>query len=235
MRQRIQAFLARLAWMREARALPFIVGLAAAFVILSVLIHTPQLLILDRRVTGAIQSLRTPWLDQLAVGFTFLGNTWTLIAVGIVSLGVFTAFSKRRTGLFCAGMLLALPLNVLIKEMVERPRPTADWADIIIPAIGLSYPSGHAMSAVAFYGFLALMSWIHIQRRSVRTWFSITFGVVAALIGLSRVYLGAHWLSDILGGSTAGLILLLIAAELYKSSAGTELAPQPEALKAALV
>lgn len=228
MRERIQAFLARLAWVRENRAIPFIAGLTLLFLAISFAVHSPALLEVDRSITRGIQSLRNPFLDRLAVGLTFLGNTWTLIALGACCLAVFAWFSKPRTGLVCAAVLLALPLNLWIKSVVQRPRP--DLVDVILPVIGLSYPSGHAMASVAFFGFLSLLAWVHIQRRPVRTSLAITFALIGAGVSLSRVYVGAHWFSDIAGGITAGLILIFLFAELYRYVGTTELAPQPQVL-----
>ncbi len=230
MRKRIQTLLARFAWIRENRAIPFIAGLTILFLALSLAIHSPALLEVDRAITYSIQSLRSPQLDRVAVALTFLGNTWTLIVLGACCLTVFAWYAKPRTGLICAAVLLALPLNVWIKSVTERPRPSGDLVDVVIPAIGLSYPSGHAMASVAFFGFLSLLSWVHIQRRPVRTFLASAFALIAVGISFSRVYLGAHWLSDVAGGSTAGLILIFLFAELYKYAATTELAPQPRVL-----
>ena len=214
--------------MRENRALPFIAALTVVFLALSLAIHSPGLLEVDRAMTRAIQSLRNPFFDRVATALTFLGNSWTLVAIGACCLTVFAWFAKPKTGLICAAVLLALPLNLWIKSVFERPRP--DLVDVILPVIGLSYPSGHAMASVAFYGFLSLLSWVHIQRRPVRTSLATAFALIAIGISLSRVYLGAHWVSDVFGGATAGLILIFLVAELYKYVATTELAPQPRVL-----
>jgi len=230
MKQRIQAYLARLAWIRENRAIPFIAGLTVVFLALSLAIHSPALLEVDRAITRSIQSVRSPLLDRVAIAFTFLGNTWTLIAFGACCLTVFAWYAKPRTGLICASTLLALPLNVWIKSVADRPRPSGDLVDVVIPAIGLSYPSGHAMASVALFGFLSLLSWVHIQRRPVRTALATAFALFTVGISLSRVYLGAHWISDVVGGSTAGLILIFLFAEIYKYAAAAELAPQPAIL-----
>ena len=228
MRERIQNFLARLARIREYRALPFVATLAAGFFALSLAAHLPALLQFDRAVTHGIQTVRNPFFDRLAVAFTFLGNTTTLIAIGACVILAFWASAKPKTGLLCAAILLALPLNMLIKELVGRPRPTGDFADILLPAVGLSYPSGHAMASVAFYGFLGLLSWIHIQRRTVRNFMAMAFALVAVSVSLSRIYVGAHWFSDVMGGTTAGILLIFAFELIYRWIGTAERAPQPK-------
>ena len=229
MRDRIQRFLARLALLREYRALPFVAFLALVFFALSVTVHLPGMLAFDHGITRSIQSVRSPSLDRAAAAFTFMGNTTTLLALGFAALVAFAVSRKPRTGFLFAALILVIPLNEGVKRMVGRARPSGDLVDIIAPAVGLSFPSGHASGSVAFYGFLALLSWIHIQRRSARNLFVTAFIMIAAGVALSRVYLGVHWFSDVMGGMTAGVIILFIMAEVYKAVGIRELAPSPSA------
>src|SRR5437762_635231 len=96
--------------------------------------------------------------------------------------------------------LVACLVVFLRLSVVGRPRPSHDLVDVLLPALGLSFPSGHAMAAVMFYGFFALMAWVHHPQRKRRLFFVTAFVLIAVCISLSRIYVGAHWLSDVLGG-----------------------------------
>jgi membrane-associated phospholipid phosphatase len=227
MRERVRQFLARLARLRENKALPFLAGAAVVFLALSIAVHSPGLLSVDRAITLTIQRSGNDAVTRVASAFTFLGNTTTLIIIGAFTVATFTLFRKPWAALLTAATLLSLPLNILLKGFVGRPRPTGDLVDVLLPAVGLSFPSGHAMASVAFFGFLALMAWVHLPRRKRRTFFVTAFLLIAVCISLSRIYVGAHWFSDVLGGWTAGSFFLLLLAEIYKVAANAELKPPP--------
>ena len=215
----------RLARLRERRASYSLGLLLALFLALSFLAHSTELLSLDQTITRTLQTARGGWTDRVAVLFTSAGDAWTLVVVAIAGALVLFRSRRPRAALLCLVTLAGLPLNVLIKSMVGRVRPTSDLVEVILPAVGLSYPSGHAMAAVMVYGFLSLMAWIHLSRPGPRRFWAAAFAALAAGISLSRIYLGAHWCSDVLGGWAAGLFLLLLLAEGYKAVAGAELAP----------
>lgn len=221
-------FRQRLARIRENRAIFFLAVLSVVFLALSLAAHSPELLHLDRGITRAVQRGRVAWLDEIALAFTFLGNGGTLVVAGLSGAFLFLASRRPWAALLCAATLLGLPLNMGIKELVGRARPSDELVSVVLPAVGLSFPSGHAMVSVLFYGYLALMAWIHLRHRVWRRFWTTGFVVVAICVSLSRVYLGVHWFSDVVGGWTAGLFLLLILAEIYKVAAPGELAPTGE-------
>ena len=227
------ALLARLARLRERRALYLLALLLVGFLSLSLLAHSPALLNLDQVVTRTLQSARAGWVDRLAIAATTAGNGATLAVVAVGAALVLLGSRRPRAALFCIATLAGIPLNVLIKNLVGRVRPTSEVVDVILPAVGLSYPSGHAMASVMVYGFLALMAWIHIVRAGPRRLVTLTLVGVAGAISLSRIYLGAHWLSDVLGGWAAGLLLLLLLGQAYHAVEGSELAPPPAAAEGA--
>jgi membrane-associated phospholipid phosphatase len=107
-------------------------------------------------------------------------------------------------------------LNELIKYIVARPRPTPSLVDIIQQASGQSFPSGHVMSYVAFWGLLFSFGIILFQGKHWwRTALLIISGLLVVLVGPSRVYLGDHWASDVLGGYLISGVLLGIALWIY--------------------
>jgi membrane-associated phospholipid phosphatase len=226
MYERFRSLAVRLAALREKRALLVLGALLLVFLSLSLVVHWPELKTLDHAVTRWMQSRRSPVLDQVAEGLTHLGDGPVLALLGaLVALGLF--LSRRPwTALLCAASLLGLPLNVAIKHLVGRPRPETALVDVVLPAVGLSFPSGHTMGSTLLYGFLALLAWVQIQRDWVRGLATGFFALLACGIGLSRVYLGAHWFSDVVGGWTAGLFFLFLLAEAFKVRGVEEVAPR---------
>lgn len=209
---------------RQRRALWLFIGLFLLFFSLSLVIHSPTLLELDLRFTSWLQRFRQDWLDAAARGVTGLGNTLPLIVLGLVT-GIFLL----RVRLIWAGVFTALippvvlTLNVLIKELIGRPRPEDTVVHQLLSPIGLSFPSGHAMVPMVFFGFLGLMAWTYLQPGLKRTLGVVLTVLLVVLIGLSRVYLGVHWLSDVIGGWTGGLLMLILTDLLYQKAAVQQL------------
>ncbi len=151
---------------------------------------------------------RVPGLTHVMVAFTWLGTQYALVPAGLGLLGWF-AFYKRhrwhswRVPLVTLGSLL---LDGLLKVTYHRPRPLIPH---LVPAHGLSYPSGHAMVAASFWGLLWWLVRRHASAGAVRTLALAAFPLIALLVGLSRVYLHVHYASDVFAGFAAGLAWLL--------------------------
>ncbi|WP_169303344.1 phosphatase PAP2 family protein [Pedobacter cryophilus] len=127
----------------------------------------------------------------------------------IVFLTTMILFFKKVWKLALQGVLiliLASGLNILLKGFVARPRP---FEDSLVYASFYSFPSGHAMSAMVFYGFLIHIVFSLEIKPFLKYLFTLIFVFISFIIGLSRIYLGVHYASDILGGYFAGLIWLM--------------------------
>lgn len=153
----------------------------------------------DPRALAFFTGHRTPWLTSLAKALTWLGSSIVLWPVVVIAgLGL---WRWRRHWL--PAVLPALALAgawagaLLIKGLVGQPRPPA--ADRLTVVHGWSYPSQHAAQALATWGMLALML---MAGRSARARVLLAAGAVliAFVVGLTRLYLGAHWMTDVLGG-----------------------------------
>jgi undecaprenyl-diphosphatase len=211
---------------RQRRALWWLAALFPCFLTLSLLIHSPMLLAFDLGFTTWLQRFRHDWLDSAAQLVTTLGNTLHLMVFGLIA-GILLLVAR----LIWAGVFsilippLALLLNVLIKELVGRPRPEETAVHQLLTPIGLSFPSGHAMAPTVFFGFLGLIAWMYLRPGWKRTASVLVFVLLVIVVGLSRIYLGVHWLSDIIGGWTGGLLMLLLADRLYQQLAPNKTAP----------
>ena len=141
--------------------------------------------------------------------FSALATPVSLIAM----LLVIAAFAPgKRPGWFCTvNLALAALLNVVLKTLIQRPRPEGFRLAV---ESGFSFPSGHSMAAMAFFGLIVWMAWHYEQDRRQRLMLTAAFSAVIAMIGISRIYLGVHYASDVLGGFCASIIWLVFYTKL---------------------
>lgn len=195
----------------------FLAMLSVGLILLSAVVRMRWTLPLDRKVTTRLQYLNIKSLDKISHWLTFLGNSSTIIVLSILAIAIGAWLRDTRTGWFIAGTLLALPLNALLKKIISRERPGVNDARVLPgPRWGFSYPSGHSMGAAAFYGFLSAQLYLHGW---VSDWRLLVVVFVAALpigVGLSRIYLGAHWMSDVVGGWAGGAIVSFATMAIYQ-------------------
>jgi membrane-associated phospholipid phosphatase len=165
----------------------------------------------DRAVFQLLQGLRTSWGDTVMVGVTELGDTAVVAPVTIAVLLWLLWKRAWRTALyFLAAVAAASIFNTAIKVAVHRARPVSNlyvgWSDF-------SFPSGHSTENATLYGFLAFLVCMNLPTaRRITVAFAAAFLVI--LISFSRIYLGAHWFSDVAGGlalAVAWQTLLMIA------------------------
>lgn len=227
MRSSTRRFFEALAYVRENRAVHFLILLLVVFLLLTLaVLHIPALSALDREISRAFQRVsRADPFVALARLLTHLGDMRTLAILGAVAVAFFLLRARPWAALLTAVTLVGHPLNLLLKMPVGRDRPDDTIVAVLLPATGSSFPSGHAMASVMFFGFLALMAWVHLRRRKTRLLLVLAFAACPVLIGLSRIYVGGHWFSDVIGGWTAGLFFLFLIAEVYKSVGARELSP----------
>jgi membrane-associated phospholipid phosphatase len=157
---------------------------------------------LDTAVLLRLRGVASPSLDLAAAVASALGSE--VVAVLLVLLLLIFGW-QRRWGTAVALLLTtagAQMLNNVLKDLFQRTRPAPVVG--LIPAQSFSFPSGHAMVSMAFYSFLAYLSW-RILRGWLRWVVTVAFLVLVLLIGLSRLYLGVHYLTDVVAGYIAGL------------------------------
>lgn len=194
----------------------FVVGLLALniFVELTDEIAENSLKIYDERITNFILSYRTPALTDFFRVITDLGDFYAYVAATIFA-AVFL-FLKFKHWKFILQLLAIIVLsalsNVAIKRFIGRARPGIEH---LVTVETLSYPSGHAMCAMAFYGFLSYLSFKINMSKWVRGLLCSLFFFLILLIGISRIYLGVHFPSDVAGGYLAGLIWLAFCIVLF--------------------
>lgn len=163
----------------------------------------------DDEVSNFLISFRNPTLTHIMILFTKIGDFLGYIFL-FFSLSVFFIFKKNWKTIFQISlvMVFASGLNFILKNIISRPRPTTDR---LVYANFYSFPSGHAMSAIVFYGFLSYISILLIKKKPIRYLFVSACVFMVLLIGASRIYLGVHYPSDILAGYLAGISWLMFS------------------------
>jgi undecaprenyl-diphosphatase len=155
----------------------------------------------------------SPALLSVLIFFTSLGDPQSIFLFIAIALLALVLIKERRVAMvFFASLLIGDGLVLAAKNFFNRPRPLDQFH--IFNRIGASYPSAHAFIAVVFYGFTAyvLMHHIHIRRhmyaRSIQVIITVLTLILIFSIGLSRVALDFHWLSDVIGGWLLGIAVL---------------------------
>ncbi|MEG5174538.1 phosphatase PAP2 family protein [Microcoleus sp. B3-D7] len=170
----------------------------------------------DTSILLALRQLHTPLRDRVMLGFTFLGEP-NLLLVICLTLGIVLLARNHRSEAATIAITGggAIGLNLLLKKLFARARPQL-W-ERVVDVRFYSFPSGHAMISMVIYG---LLGYFLGERFPKQRWsiYSLTVVLIAA-IGLSRLYLGVHWPTDVIAGYTAGLVWLItciITLEIWK-------------------
>lgn len=166
---------------------------------------------------------REEWLTTLVRGVSNLGGYRLLIPLVIVAGLVWWAWRRtwRPLLLLVGAYGGAVVLTFLVKALIERPRPPSDLA--LGDFGGMAFPSGHALQSTAVWGMLAVLTAGRVGRRRTKVMVWSAGAAVAVAVGGSRVYLGAHWLTDVMGGWALGGLWL---AALVASARAVELTPR---------
>lgn len=177
----------------------------------------------DGRVIRWFAAHRGPqWLQDVGRDLTALGGVTVLTLVTIAVVGFLLLSRKRGTAvLMIVAVVGGLAIASVIKHFVDRPRPPRQFQAAYV--FTASYPSGHsALSAVTYLTLGALLAQV-VDRRILKLYILGVAALVTFLVGLSRVYLGVHWPTDVLAGWTVGLVwalvCLIVAHELQRRGA----------------
>jgi undecaprenyl-diphosphatase len=138
---------------------------------------------------------------------TVLDGWSSYVIVVAIALLVWWRVGWREMVMILAGALLAATSSVF-KAVVDRPRPSPDLVTVFAQADTSSFPSGHSFFAFMIFGLIAYLSITRLQNSILRTSILFVTIVLILLVGISRVYLGAHWPSDVIGGYLTGGVFL---------------------------
>ena len=208
----------RRAVLRLWRAETVYIMALAAFAVLAFYAYTNAYFGWDLRTSRAIQTISAPGFAALMEGVSLFGNGLTPWILTTVVALLFLAFRRRSE---MAGLVLSAGgsqlVNRAIKILVARPRPAASLIHVYGPLNTESFPSGHVTFYVSFFGFLFFVAYALVRRGTWRRPLVLTLAALpVALVGLSRVYLGAHWPSDTLGAYLLSGLWLAFSLHLYR-------------------
>ncbi len=144
--------------------------------------------------------------------FTFITSFASPIVIIIISLSLFVMFKNKKYAWLSLGSLgLIFLINTALKYIFSRPRPF-EW--MLVEETGYSFPSAHAMIAMAFYGLLIYLIWQTQIDKNKKIFLTVIMVTLIILIGISRIYLGVHYCTDIIGGFTLSLSYLIIVTSI---------------------
>lgn len=170
---------------------------------------------MDVLLSQYIYSWRSSFLNPIMEFISLLGADFTLIAGSVVAILLALKKHRHEAQLFVSVLVLGVLINNVLKLFFQRPRPTID--PLFDLSASFSFPSGHAMNSFIFYCLLAYFVYHFTKNRTLSIWASIAALGLILLIGLSRVYLGVHYPSDVIAGYIAGLFVFVTAIVLDKT------------------
>ncbi len=161
----------------------------------------------DQHVRQAVNGHASPQLTAVMRFFTAFGAPAVLLvlAAAVILFFVYRLHWKRAAVLFAITLAGALILDGALKLAFHRPRPPAAFFGTPLPD-SYSFPSGHALFSVCFFGVLAALTSARVRSRAGRVAIWLTAALLAFVIGLSRVYLGVHYPTDVIAGYAAGVV-----------------------------
>jgi undecaprenyl-diphosphatase len=185
---------------------------------------------IDIKFSREVQEHQNHFIDQAMYLISIPGYIpGAPIMIGLTSLVLFM-FKYKKAALYVLFTMLAGVVSTIFKAIVNRPRPSDTLVRIVFKTTQQSFPSGHVLFYVIFFGFLVMLMF---QLENVNKTVRIIVGGISLLmiflIPVSRIYLGAHWFTDVLGGFLLGLFCLYLLSWLYlRKRAGKKEAPVAE-------
>ena len=193
--------------------IPIIIILTLIILIITLRVITTEELIIDTMAYNLfVEKLRSPNLNKVMLLVATLSNTPVTVIFIIVLLILIK--DKKIALTIPANLPLITIINQILKLIIQRPRPIGYR---LIEIGEYSFPSGHAMTSMALYGFLIYLSYKLIKNKNLKIFFITACILIIIIIGISRIYLGVHYCSDVLAGWIISIIYLIIYINILKS------------------
>ena len=175
------------------------------FVILTIAVFNGFTHSIDQFIQSFIISIRNSHLTSFFTIITNMGGAYALLAIS--ALLVLIKRDKKRALLIIFNLFLAFITSQLFKLIIRRDRPTEIF---LVNATGYSYPSGHMLVSTAFYFYIMFLINQHVNNKFLKIIMFILTTLLVSLIGFSRVYLGVHYMTDIVGGLLLAIAYLML-------------------------
>ncbi len=195
----------------------YLIAAVIAFLILATLAHTVAYFAFDVVITRDVQLINVAAIGDLfqAVSWVGFAPQVTLITLAIL-LVLWISGLHWETLLSFLSVVGISVLGFVIKILVVRPRPSADLVRVLFQVKDYSFPSGHVLYFTAFFGFMLFLAYTLLKTSWWRTILIVLFGGLVALVGVSRIYEGQHWASDVLAAYLLGSVWLWFSVQVYR-------------------
>lgn len=204
---------------RRYRAVLFqtaLVLVASAFAVLTFYVKTMPSVTIDLQITKAIQLIDFPWFASFMSLVSWPGYGPQLVVITALIILLIYSFGLHWESIMAlVAASFSLGINLMVKDLIQRPRPTSNLVNVFAKLTDSSFPSGHVMFYIGFYGFIGFLAFSLLRPSLKRSFLLAFFGGVVVLISTSRIYLGQHWASDVLGAYLLGSLTLEAYIQIY--------------------
>jgi undecaprenyl-diphosphatase len=205
--------------MRRYRAAAFqvyVLVASAVFVALAVIAHTVAYFPIDLTITHAVQAYHGPVFDRFMYAISWIGFFPQVAVTGLVVLLALALSGLRWEAVSALFATVSIGIGSLVKIVVFRPRPSADLVHVLRQLPSSGFPSGHVLMTTAFGGFLVFLCFTLLKPWAGRTVLLVLLSLLIGLMGVSRIYLGQHWFSDVMGAYLFGSLWLMLTIRFYR-------------------
>lgn len=184
------------------------ISLLLLFIINTILVISNKVTLIDKSIHDFVIKFSSEITTSIMKIFTFFGSTIFIVILSIILFIIFIILKQKDKAFKMASVIIiSTIINNIIKIIIRRPRPEY----ITVVENTFSYPSGHTMASTTLYGILLYLLLKSNLKKSYKIGFGIILGILPLLVGISRIYLGAHFFTDVLGGYLlSGLILTIV-------------------------
>ncbi len=193
-----------------------LIFVASAFAVLTYYVKTMPSFAIDLQITKAIQLINFPFFASFMSLVSWPGSGPQLVLITALILLLIYSFGLHWESVMAlVAASFSLGINLIIKDLIQRPRPTSDLVNVFAKLTDSSFPSGHVMFYLGFYGFMGFLAFSLLKPSLKRSFLLAFFGGLVVLVGASRIYLGQHWASDVLGAYLLGSLTLEAYIQIY--------------------
>jgi membrane-associated phospholipid phosphatase len=191
-------------------------GIAIGFILLTISIFIFPHSFIDLEFSQEVQEFQNPLLDSMMKLVSWFGNSPGSTITVLGGALIFFIFKYRKEALFVLLTAATALVSTLVKVLVNRPRPAEPVVRIVQKASQQSFPSGHVMFYIVYFGFLTVLMY-HLKTipKVVRITVAALSVLLTFTVPYSRIYLGDHWFTDVLGGFLLGMLCLYTLCFFY--------------------
>lgn len=181
------------------------------FLLILILVKTNKTIELDHNIYKLVISMKSENITSILKAITNLGDTICIISIVLLCFIFFK--NKIYPKIITINIIVTVLINQLLKHLIQRPRPNFMH---LVEERGFSFPSGHSMAAFSFYGLFIYFIYISNMNKKIKIILISILSILIFIIGLSRVYLGVHYITDVIAGFIISLIELIIITGFIK-------------------